>query len=76
MDFVGELVAVDGAAAAPCAGGVAGLDHEVGDDAVDDGVIVVVALGEGGEIGACLREDVREEADRWGGSKEMDTLGA
>ena len=39
-DFVGESAAVDGGAAAAGAGGVAGLDHEVADDAVaGDGVV-------------------------------------
>lgn len=54
VDLVGELFAVDGGAAAAGAGGVAGLDHEVGDDAVDDGRVVVAALGEGDKVCAGL----------------------
>lgn len=53
-DLVLELLAVDGGAAAAGAGGVAGLDHEVGDDAVDEEVVIVAALGEGGEVLARL----------------------
>ncbi len=59
VDLVGELVAVDGAAAAAGAGGVAGLEHEVRDYAVDGGVVVVAALGEGGEVFAGLGWGVR-----------------
>lgn len=54
MDLVFEFFAVDAAAATACAGGVAGLDHEGGNDAVDEDVGVVAALGEGGEVFACL----------------------
>lgn len=54
VDLVFELVAVDGATAAAGAGGVAGLEHEVGDDAVEEDVVVVAALCEGGEVFACL----------------------
>jgi hypothetical protein len=32
------------------------LDHEVGDDAVDEEVVVVATLGEGGEVLAGLGE--------------------
>lgn len=52
--LVGEFLAVDGGAAATGAGGVAGLDHEVGDYAVHEEVVVVAALGEGGEVLAGL----------------------
>ncbi|KFY34535.1 hypothetical protein V494_06691 [Pseudogymnoascus sp. VKM F-4513 (FW-928)] len=52
--LVGELLAVDGGAAAAGAGWVAGLDHEGGDDTVDEQVVVVAALGEGGEVSARL----------------------
>lgn len=54
MDFVFELVAVDGATASAGAGGVAGLEHEVWDYAVEEYAIVVATLGEGGEILAGL----------------------
>lgn len=45
VNLVLELVAVDAAAAAAGAGRVAALDHEVLDDAVEDGAVVVAALG-------------------------------
>lgn len=54
VDLVGEFVAVYGGAATSGARRVAALDHEVGDDAVEDGVGVVAALDEGGEVGAGL----------------------
>ena len=54
MYLVRELVAKDGAATAAGAGGVAGLEHEVWDDAVEDDIVVVAALGEGGEVLAGL----------------------
>lgn len=54
VDLVVELVAVDGGAAAAGAGGVAALDHEVGNDAVEDGGGVVAATDEGGEVVAGL----------------------
>ena len=56
VDLVGEFVAEDGAAAPAGAGGVAGLDHEVRDDAVDEDVVVVAPGGEGGEVLAGLEE--------------------
>jgi hypothetical protein len=49
-DLVLEFVAVDGGAAAAGACGVAALDHEVWDDAVEDGVVVVPAGREFGEV--------------------------
>lgn len=55
-DLVLELVAVDRSAAAASAGWVAGLDHEVGDDAVDQEVVIVASLSEGLEILACLEQ--------------------
>lgn len=58
MDFVGEGRAVDGGAASAGAGGVAALDHEAGDYSVEDGVGVVAAGDEGGEVLAGL-EGVR-----------------
>jgi len=49
VEFVTELVAW---AAGAGAGGVAALDHEVGDDAVEFDAVVVAALGEVEEVGA------------------------
>lgn len=62
-DLVVELRPVDGGSAAAGAGGVAGLDHEGGDDAVEEEVGVVAAAGEGFEVFAGLEEGVRV----WGG---------
>jgi hypothetical protein len=45
VEFVFELVAVDGGAAAAGAGGVAALDHEGGDYAVEGGCVVVASAG-------------------------------
>lgn len=60
-DLVGESATVDGGASATGAGGVAGLDHEVADDAVAGDGVVVAGGGESGEVVACLGRDVR----RW-----------
>lgn len=54
VNLVGELFAVDGSAAAAGAGRVSALNHEVGDDAVEDGAVVVAAADEGGEVVAGL----------------------
>lgn len=54
MYLILELLAVDGAAAATGAGGVAGLKHEVWDYAVEDYVVVVAALCERGKVLAGL----------------------
>lgn len=53
-DFVLELFAVNRAAAAAGAGWIAALDHEVGNDAVEDCVVEVAAAGERSEVFACL----------------------
>ena len=58
VDLVFEFVAVDGGAAAAGAGGVAGLEHEVGDDAMEEDVVIGAALGEGCEVPAGLRSTV------------------
>ena len=53
-DFVREAAPVDGGAAAAGARRVAGLDHEVADDAVGGDGVVVACCGEGGEVVAGL----------------------
>jgi hypothetical protein len=54
MDLVFEFLAVNGAASSAGAGRVTGLDHEIGDDAMEDDVVVVSALRKGREVLACL----------------------
>lgn len=44
VDFVCEFFAVDGATASTGSGRIACLKHEVGDDAVEDDVVVVAFL--------------------------------
>lgn len=46
-NLVLELLAINRSAAATSASRIAALDHEVGDNAVEDGAIIVVARGEG-----------------------------
>ena len=50
VDFVFKLLAVDGRPAATGSRGVAALDHEIFDDAVEDGGVEVPPVGEGGEV--------------------------
>ena len=50
IDLVLELVAPDGAAAPAGACGIAGLEHEVWDDAVEDAIGVVGTGHERGEV--------------------------
>lgn len=46
-NLVFELLAIDRGAAATSASRITALDHEVGNNAVEDSAIVVVARGEG-----------------------------
>ena len=55
MDLIFKLLAVDGAASPACACGVARLEHEVRDDAVEDHIAVVATLSETCEILASLK---------------------
>jgi len=56
-----ELAAVDRAATTASAGWVTALNHEAGDDAVEDDVVVLASAGELGEVLASLyRGDVSE----------------
>ena len=61
-----EIFAPDGLAAAASACGVAALDHELLDDAVEDDSVVVAVLTVCGEVFAGLGSDVGEkfECDR------------
>jgi hypothetical protein len=54
VELVLEFLAVDGFAARAGARGVAALDHEVWDYAVEDDVVVFVGCGQRGEVLACL----------------------
>jgi hypothetical protein len=58
VDFVLEFLAVDRASSTAGAGGIAGLDHEVRDNAVEDDVVVVASLREGREVLACLGSQI------------------
>lgn len=53
-DFILEFLAVDRLAASSGAGRVAGLDHEVGDYAVEDYAVVVTPARKGFEVFAGL----------------------
>ena len=50
LDLVFEFLAVNGAATAARASGVASLYHEVGNNAMEDDIVVVASLGEGREV--------------------------
>ena len=63
FDFVFKFLAVDRAAAPASSGRVAGLDHEVGDDAMKDDIIVVASLGQGREVLAGLGSMIVVELD-------------
>lgn len=63
VDLVSELVTVDGGAASPGAGRIAALDHEVGNDAVEDGAVVVAAADERREVVARLGRVGRVELE-------------
>jgi hypothetical protein len=58
FELVGEAVAGTAAAGA---GGVAALDHEVGDDAVEDGAVVELVAGEEDEVADGVRRFGGEE---------------
>ncbi len=65
-DLVFELLAVDGGSAAPRPGGIARLEHEVGDYAVEEEAVVVAARGEGAEVCAGFGGMVVIELDYYG----------
>lgn len=62
-DLVGELVAVDGGAAAARPRRVAALHHEARDDAVEDRLVVVAAPRQGLEVDARLGRVGRVQLD-------------
>ena len=53
-----KLFAIYRSATTPSSCGIAGLQHEVRDDAVEDYIIVVAALGEGGKVVAGLKNSL------------------
>ena len=53
--LIRKLLAVDRIATSAGAGRIAGLEHKVGDDAVEDYVVVIATLSQGGEVLAGLR---------------------
>lgn len=55
-DLILEFLAVDGAAAAASASRITGLDHEVGDDSVENDIVVVSSLRESRKVLAGLEE--------------------
>ena len=61
--FVFEGLAPDRLAAAACAGGVAALDHEFRDYAVEDDAVVVAVFHVSGEVFASFRSDLRIELE-------------
>lgn len=63
VDLVGELVTVDGCAASSSASRITALDHEVGNDAVEDGAVVVAAADERREVVARLGRVGRVELE-------------
>ena len=65
-DLVGELFSIDARAASTGTRGITTLDHEVWDNAVEDDIIVVAALGEGRKVLAGLGGMVVVELDRDG----------
>lgn len=55
IDLILEFLAEDRATATASTRGITGLEHEIWDYAVEDYVVVVAALGEGGKVLAGLR---------------------
>lgn len=50
VDLIFEFLAVDGGTAPAGSRGVAALDHKVFDDSMEDGGVVVPAVGESGKV--------------------------
>ena len=55
VNLILEFLAVNRASSSAGAGRIAGLDHEVGYNAVEDDVVVVASLRERGKIVTSLR---------------------
>lgn len=70
-NLVFKLLAVDRAAAAAGAGRVAGLDHEIRDDAVEYDIVVVSSLRESRKVLAGLRKQA-SAGDRRGQARSTD----
>lgn len=50
INLVLEFLAVDGASSSASAGRIAGLYHEVGDNAVEDDIVIVASLRKRREV--------------------------
>lgn len=55
VELVLELAAPDGLSTTAGAGGVTALQHEAGDDAVEDDAVVLAGVGEACKVLTCLR---------------------
>lgn len=71
-NLVLELFTVDAGAAPSRTGRIAALDHEVRDDAVEDGVVVVVARCQGAEVLAGFRCVGGIKLDDYGAHRRLD----
>lgn len=60
-NLVLEFLAVDGASSSAGAGGITGLDHEVGDDAVEDDIVIVASLSKDRKVLASLSEIIKRK---------------
>ncbi len=60
VDLIFEFLAVDGCSTPSGACRVAGLEHEVGDYAVEENVVIVTAAGELSKVFACLENNQNE----------------
>jgi hypothetical protein len=54
VELVLELAAPDGLSTTTGAGGVTALEHEAGNDAVEDDAVVLASVGEACKVLTCL----------------------
>lgn len=59
VKFILKLAAVDGLSTTTSTGWVTTLNHEVGNDAVEDDAVVFACIGEAGKVSCCLQECIR-----------------